>query len=60
LISERVQARRAEALALFDEPLCRMGAFSQSLASAAFQHEEIAVFQAQLSRRIETVPLTRD
>jgi len=53
-------ARRAEALALFDEQFCRMWEFYLSLAEAAFRHEEIAVFQVQIARRIETVPLTRD
>ncbi len=53
-------ARRAEAMALFDEQFCRMWEFYLSLAEAAFQYEEIAVFQVQIARRIETVPLTRD
>jgi len=53
-------ARRAEAVALFDERFCRMWEFYLSLAEAAFRHEEIVVFQLQLARRIETVPLSRD
>ena len=53
-------ARRDEAVALFDERFCRMWEYYLSLAEAAFRHEEIAVFQVQLAKRIETVPLTRD
>lgn len=53
-------ARRAEALALFGERFCRMWEFYLSLAEAAFRHEEIVVFQVQLARRIDTVPLTQD
>jgi cyclopropane-fatty-acyl-phospholipid synthase len=52
--------RRDEAVALFDEAFCRMWEFYLALAEAAFRHEEIVVFQVQLARRIETVPLTRD
>jgi cyclopropane-fatty-acyl-phospholipid synthase len=37
-----------------------MWEFYLALAEAAFRHEEIVVFQVQLARRIETVPLTRD
>jgi cyclopropane-fatty-acyl-phospholipid synthase len=57
---EAFMARRVEALELFDEQFCRMWEFYLSLAEAAFRHEEIAVFQVQIARRIETVPLTRD
>jgi cyclopropane-fatty-acyl-phospholipid synthase len=53
-------ARRAEAVALFDERFCRMWEYYLSLAEAAFRHEEIAVFQVQIAKRIDTVPLTRD
>ncbi len=53
-------ARRDEAKALYDERFCRMWEFYLALSEAAFRHEEIVVFQVQLARRIETVPLTRD
>jgi cyclopropane-fatty-acyl-phospholipid synthase len=56
---EAFMARRAEAVALFDEPFCRMWEFYLSLAEAGFRHDEIVVFQVQLTRRIETTPLAR-
>ncbi|HEX3700642.1 MAG TPA: cyclopropane-fatty-acyl-phospholipid synthase family protein [Phenylobacterium sp.] len=52
-------ARRAEAAAMFDERFCRMWEFYLALAEAAFRHDEIVVFQVQLTRRIETAPLAR-
>ena len=57
---EAFMARRAEAAALYDERFCRMWEFYLALAEAAFRYEEIVVFQVQIARRIETVPLTRD
>lgn len=56
---EAFMARRAEAVALFDEAFCRMWEFYLSLAEAAFRYEEIVVFQVQLTRRIGTAPLAR-
>jgi cyclopropane-fatty-acyl-phospholipid synthase len=57
---ERFMARRDEARALYDERFCRMWEFYLSMSEAAFRHQEIAVFQIQLARRQDAVPLTRD
>jgi len=57
---ERFMTRRTEAVALYDERFCRMWEYYLSLSEAAFLHQDIAVFQIQLARHQEAVPLTRD
>lgn len=57
---ERFMARRAEALALYDERFCLMWEFFLSMSETAFRYEDIAIFQIQLARHQEAVPLTRD
>jgi len=56
---ERFMARRAEAAALYDERFCRMWEFYLSMSETAFRYQDIAIFQVQLTRRQEAVPLTR-
>lgn len=56
----RFLARRAEAVALYDERFVRMWEYYLSMAETAFLWENIAVFQVQLVRRQTAVPLTRD
>jgi cyclopropane-fatty-acyl-phospholipid synthase len=56
---EAFMARRAEAVALFDERFCRMWEFYLSLSEAAFRHDEIVVFQVQLTHGIGATPLAR-
>jgi cyclopropane-fatty-acyl-phospholipid synthase len=56
---QRFMARRDEALAVYDERFCRMWEFYLSMSEAAFRHQQIAVFQIQLARRQDAVPLTR-
>ena len=53
-------ARRDEARALFDERFCRMWEYYLSMSEAAFRHEGVVVFQIQLTRRVDTLPITRD
>ncbi len=55
----RFMARRAEAVALYDERFCRMWEYYLSMAEAAFRYQDIAIFQVQLAPRQENVPLTR-
>jgi cyclopropane-fatty-acyl-phospholipid synthase len=55
----RFMARRAEALALYDERFCRMWEYYLSCCEAAFRYQNVAVFQIQCARRSDTVPLTR-
>lgn len=57
---ERFLARRDEARELYDERFCRIWEFYLSMSEAAFHHQQIAVFQIQLARRQDAVPLTRD
>lgn len=56
---ERFMARRAEATALYDERFCRMWEFYLSMSETAFRYQDIAIFQVQLARRQDAVPLTR-
>jgi cyclopropane-fatty-acyl-phospholipid synthase len=56
----RFTARRAEAAALYDEAFCRMWEFYLAGAEMAFRHDGQVVFQIQLARRQDAVPLTRD
>jgi cyclopropane-fatty-acyl-phospholipid synthase len=51
---------RNEALALYDERFCRMWEFYLAACEAAFRFQDVAVFQIQCARRIDTVPVTRD
>ncbi len=57
---ERFLARRAEAAALYDDRFCRMWEYYLAFCEAAFRHEDVVVFQLQLTRRNDTVPLCRD
>jgi cyclopropane-fatty-acyl-phospholipid synthase len=53
-------ARRAEIAALYDERFCRMWEFYLALAEVGFRHRSGMVFQIQLAKRIDAVPITRD
>ena len=57
---ERFMAKRAQALELYDERFCRMWEFYLSMSETAFRYQDIAVFQLQIARKQEAVPLTRD
>jgi cyclopropane-fatty-acyl-phospholipid synthase len=56
---ERFLARREEAKALYDERFCRMWEFYLAASECAFRHCGLMVFQIQLAKRQEAVPLTR-
>jgi cyclopropane-fatty-acyl-phospholipid synthase len=53
-------ARRDEAAKLYDERLCRMWEFYLAGSETAFRVDAHMVFQIQLAKRQENVPLTRD
>jgi cyclopropane-fatty-acyl-phospholipid synthase len=53
-------ARRDEAVAMFDERFCRMWEYYLAMSETAFRYEQVVVFQLQIARRQEAVPLTRD
>ena len=57
---QRFLARREEAVRLTDERFCRMWEFYLASSEMAFRHQGLNVFQIQLARRQEAVPLTRD
>ncbi len=53
-------ARRAEVVLLYDERFCRMWEFYLVLSEIGFRLRTNIVFQMQLSKRLDTVPITRD
>ena len=56
----RFAARRDEIADLHDERFCRMWELYLALSELAFRYRDHMVFQLQLARRIDTVPLTRN
>ncbi|MGH7034757.1 MAG: class I SAM-dependent methyltransferase [Stellaceae bacterium] len=56
----RFLAQRDAMRALYDERFCRMWELYLAGSEMAFRHGGLMVFQLQLARRVETVPLTRD
>ena len=58
--SERFEANENKIRALYDERFVRMWRFYLAACEQTFRHGRQAVFQFQLSRRIDAVPLTRD
>ena len=54
------QDHRAEIAALYDERFCRMWEFYLAGAEMAFRHEGQVVYQIQIARKIDALPLTRD
>jgi cyclopropane-fatty-acyl-phospholipid synthase len=57
---ERFLAHREEVLKLYDERFCRMWECYLALSESAFRWQDAVVFQVQLARRNDVVPLTRD
>jgi cyclopropane-fatty-acyl-phospholipid synthase len=56
---ERFLAHRGTLSGLYDERFFRMWEFYLAVSEMSFRHGGMMVFQAQLSRRIDAVPLTR-
>lgn len=56
----RFMLRRDEAVALFDERFARMWEFYLSGSETSFRNEGFVVFQLQLTKSIEALPLTRN
>ncbi|HZP20534.1 MAG TPA: cyclopropane-fatty-acyl-phospholipid synthase family protein [Bauldia sp.] len=56
---ERFMANREAARNLYDERFCRMWEFYLAGFEAAFRFDDLAVFQLQLGKKLDTVPLTR-
>jgi cyclopropane-fatty-acyl-phospholipid synthase len=57
---ERFQANRAEIATLYDERFCRMWEFYLAGAEMDFRYLGGMVFQLQLSKSIDALPITRD
>ncbi|MFN3230932.1 MAG: class I SAM-dependent methyltransferase [Alphaproteobacteria bacterium] len=55
----RVQQNRDQLKALYDERFCRMFEFFLAGCVGAFEHGGLVVYQMQLARRQDAVPLTR-
>lgn len=56
----RFMARRDEAAALFDMRFCRMWEFYLASCEAGFRFLGLVVFQIQLAKMVDALPLTRD
>ena len=57
---KRCRDRKADIVALYDERFFRMWEFYLSGAIMAFRHDDHVVWQIQLSRKRDAVPVTRD
>jgi cyclopropane-fatty-acyl-phospholipid synthase len=57
---ERFRAQWDEIAAEYDERFCRMFDFYLAGAESTFRHRKHMVFQLQLAKRIDAVPITRD
>jgi cyclopropane-fatty-acyl-phospholipid synthase len=62
--NRRFQAHRERVHALdparYDERFCRMWEFYLQSCEAAFRYSGLTVFQLQLAKKIDTLPITRD
>jgi len=57
---QRFLANRERAAELYDDRFCRMWEFYLAASEMAFRYLDQAIFQVQLTRQIDAVPLTRD
>ena len=57
---ERFLSRRPEAAQRQGEAFCRMWEFYLAGSEAAFRYQGLVVFQIQLIKRIDALPITRD
>ena len=57
---KRFMARRDEVVRLYDERFCRMWEFYLVLCEIGFRQRTNVVFQIQLAKRIDAVPVIRD
>ncbi len=56
---ERFLANRDKAKAIYDERFCRMWEFYLSASEAAFRWQDMMVFQIQLTKKNDVLPMTR-
>jgi cyclopropane-fatty-acyl-phospholipid synthase len=57
---QRFLANRDKARALYDERFCRMWEFYLAASEASFRWQDLVIFQIQLTRRNDVLPITRD
>ncbi len=57
---QRFQRNRAQISELLDERFCRMWEFYLIISELSFRHGKHMVFQVQLSKSVDTLPVTRD
>jgi cyclopropane-fatty-acyl-phospholipid synthase len=57
---ERLERNKAEVVRQFDERFYRMWEFYLCVSEMAFRHRGHMVFQMQLAKRVDRLPLTRD
>ena len=57
---ERFEQKRPVIRALYDEEFCRMWEFYLITSELCFRHQGLMVFQIQLAKRTDAVPITRD
>ena len=57
---QRFQANRAKVAELYDERFCRMWEVYLIGAEMGFRHQGLMVFQIQITKKIDAVPVTRD
>ena len=57
---ERAQRHRDKIITLYDERFFRMWSLYLASAEMGFRHQGLMVFQLQLAKRLDSVPLTRD
>nr|WP_281413502.1 cyclopropane-fatty-acyl-phospholipid synthase family protein [Microvirga antarctica] len=57
---ERFMEHRDEIRRLYDERFCRLWECYLAMSESAFRFQDAVVFQVQLAKRNDTVPLTRD
>lgn len=56
----RFQSKRGEVATMFDERFCRMWEFYLAATEVGFRYGKQMVFQVQLTKNINALPLTRD
>lgn len=57
---EAFEERRDEVAAIYDERFCRMWELYLIICEMGFRYENLMVFQMQLTKSLDAVPLTRD
>ena len=56
----RFRKNWAKAAAIYDERFCRMWEFYLTSSEMTFRYDHLVVFQLQLAKRVDALPMTRD